>query len=80
MASAEGELLQTENEVKRQEAWLEKAEAETSLAEAQQGYDDTLKQLIADIFDQTKAVCEAKHEEWQTRTGDRSLELKGMEP
>merc|ERR1719498_876840 len=61
--------------------YAEKAEAETQLAESQQAYDDTEKELNADIefFDQAKVQCEAKLEEWQIRKGDREMELEGIE-
>lgn len=58
----------------------EKAEAETLLADTTQNYDDTEAQKKADIefFDQTKAACEAKHEEWVTRSDLRSQEIEGV--
>merc|ERR1719305_1308174 len=47
----------------------EKAEAEAMLADTTKTYDDTEKQMKADteFFDQTKAACESKHEEWDIR-------------
>jgi len=58
----------------------EKAEAEVQLADTQQIYDDTLAQKEADIafFDETKAACQSKHEEWTTRSNMRDEELAGI--
>jgi|Transcript_116010 chromosome segregation ATPase len=58
----------------------EKAEAEALLADATKAYDDTQKQLEADIvfFDQTKAACVSKHEEWEERKKMRDEELLGI--
>merc|ERR1719502_1207730 len=54
----------------RQRKETEKAEAEAMLADTTKAYDDTEKQMKADtkFFDQTKAACETKHEEWTLRT------------
>merc|ERR1719252_217315 len=56
------------------------ADAEETLANTQQSYDDTEKQMKADIefFDQTKEACEAKFAEWTQRKSDREMELKGI--
>lgn len=72
-------LLKTLNEEKTTKEGL-KAEAETLLADTTQNYDDTEGQKKADIdfFDQTKAACEAKHEEWVTRSDLRSQEIEGV--
>jgi DNA repair exonuclease SbcCD ATPase subunit len=58
----------------------EKAEAEALLADTTKAYDDTQKQMEADIefFDQTKAACESKHEEWEIRKKLRAQELLGI--
>merc|ERR1712216_293751 len=55
----------------------EKAEAEAMLADTTKAYDDTEKQMKADteFFDQTKAACESKHEEWTVRKELRDAEL-----
>jgi chromosome segregation ATPase len=58
----------------------EKADAESMLADTTKTYDDTEKQMKADMefFDQTKAACESKHEEWTTRKNLRDEELEGI--
>jgi hypothetical protein len=58
----------------------EKADAESILADTTKTYDDTEKQMKADMefFDQTKAACESKHEEWTTRKELRDQELEGI--
>merc|ERR1712224_97867 len=50
------------------------------LADTTATYDDTEKQMKADMefFDQTKAACESKHEEWTTRKKLRDEELEGI--
>merc|ERR1719310_1055267 len=57
-----------------------KAEAETILADASQELDDTTKQLKADIefFDNTKAACTSKAEQWQERNQGYTDELEGI--
>merc|ERR1719393_245590 len=59
----------------------EKAEAEAMLADTTKAYDDTEKQMKADMefFDQTKAACESKHEEWTVRKELRDAELAGID-
>jgi len=59
----------------------EKAEAEAMLADTTKAYDDTEKQMKADteFFDQTKAACQSKHEEWTLRTKLRNEELDGID-
>merc|ERR1719174_1157453 len=58
----------------------EKAEAEAMLADTTKAYDDTEKQMKADMefFDQTKAACQSKHEEWTVRVEMRDAELDGF--
>merc|ERR1719456_543688 len=58
----------------------EKAEAEAMLADTTKAYDDTEKQMKADteFFDQTKAACQSKHEEWTVRKDLRDAELDGI--
>merc|ERR1719161_475241 len=58
----------------------EKADAEQDLADTVQELDDTKKQMDADIefFDQIKADCKAKHEEWVARKAARDEELAGI--
>merc|ERR1719305_1852264 len=58
----------------------EKAEAEAMLADTTKAYDDTEKQIKADIefFGQTKEACQSKHEEWEVRKEMRSQELDGI--
>mmetsp|Transcript_28441 Transcript_28441/g.80831 ORF Transcript_28441/g.80831 Transcript_28441/m.80831 type:complete len:726 (-) Transcript_28441:28-2205(-) len=58
----------------------EKAAAEVRLADTQEMYDDTAAQKEADVafFDDTKAACEAKHEEWSTRSELRAEEIAGV--
>merc|ERR1719506_2338735 len=64
----------------RQRKETEKAEAEAMLADTTKAYDDTEKQMKADtdFFDQTKAACQSKHEEWTVRTDLRNAELDGI--
>merc|ERR1719316_698565 len=59
----------------------EKAEAEAMLADTTKAYDDTEKQMKADteFFDQTKAACQSKHEEWTLRTKLRNEEIDGID-
>merc|ERR1719316_2290580 len=59
----------------------EKAEAEAMLADTTKAYDDTEKQMKADteFFDQTKAACQSKHEEWTVRKELRDAELDGID-
>merc|ERR1719375_1239296 len=58
----------------------EKAEAEKDLADASQELDDTTKQMKADtiFFDETKAACQAKADEWAERVRARTEELAGI--
>merc|ERR1719271_180654 len=59
----------------------EKAEAEAMLADTTKAYDDTEKQMKADteFFDQTKAACKSKHDEWTLRVKLRNEELDGID-
>merc|ERR1719235_1329555 len=58
----------------------EKADAEAMLADTTKAYDDTEQQMRADteFFDQTKAACQSKHEEWTLREKLRNQELDGI--
>merc|ERR1719502_2416584 len=64
----------------RQRKETEKAEAEAMLADTTKAYDDTEKQMKADIefFDQTKKACQSKHDEWTVRKEMREAELDGI--
>merc|ERR1740138_267692 len=59
----------------------EKAEAEAMLADTTKAYDDTEKQMKADMefFDQTKEACQSKHEEWTVRKEMRDQEIEGID-
>jgi hypothetical protein len=59
----------------------EKAEAEAMLADSTKAYEDTEKQMNADIefFGQTKEACLSKHEEWTVREKMRNQELEGID-
>jgi len=76
-------LEKDNNELKstRQKKENEKAEAEAMLADTTKAYDDSEKQMKADtaFFDQTKAACESKHEEWSTRDSMRTEEVEGID-
>merc|ERR1719421_1344957 len=58
----------------------EKADAEKDLADNSQDLDDTTKQMKADtvFFDETKAACQAKADEWSERVRARTEELAGI--
>merc|ERR1719262_151566 len=58
----------------------EKADAEKDLADNSQDLDDTTKQMKADtvFFDETKAACQAKADEWAERVRARTEELAGI--
>jgi len=58
-----------------------KADAEKELADASETYDDTKRQMEADItfFDETKSACSLKKEEWDARDNLRTEELEGIE-
>merc|ERR1719217_768413 len=58
----------------------EKADAEKDLADNSQELDDTTKQMKADtvFFDETKAACTAKADEWNERVRARTEELAGI--
>merc|ERR1719498_1206725 len=59
----------------------EKAEAEAMLADTTKAYEDTEKQMNADIefFGQTKKACLSKHDEWTLRKKMRNQELEGID-
>jgi len=75
-------LEKTNNELKAERARKEeeKAEAEAMLADTTKAYEDTEKQMNADIefFGETKKACLSKHEEWELRTKMRDEELDGI--
>jgi len=58
----------------------EKAEASQELADTTQELDDTEKEMKETIeyFDNLKAGCLAKHEEWEARKGGYKEELEGI--
>lgn len=58
----------------------QKAAAEQDAADASQEYDDTTKQMKADteFFDNSKASCQAKADEWSERVRARTEELSGI--
>merc|ERR1740138_1898226 len=58
----------------------EKADAEKDLADNSQDLDDTQKQMKADtkFFDETKAACQSKADEWNERVRARTEELAGI--
>jgi len=72
------ELAALEAEKAKKEG--QKADAEERLADTQQMYDDTTAQREADVvfFDETKAACETKHDEWTTRSSLREEEIAGI--
>merc|ERR1719506_3199264 len=77
------QLEEDNNEMKatRARKEVEKAEAEAMLADTTKMYEDTEKQMNADIefFGQTKAACLSKHEEWTMRKKLRDEELEGVD-
>merc|ERR1719378_598126 len=76
-------LEEANNKMKitRAEKEEEKAKAEAMLADTTKAYEDTEKQMHADMefFDQTKKACQSKHEEWTTRKELREQELEGID-
>lgn len=58
----------------------EKAETDKTLAATIETYDDTDRQMNADIefFDAMKESCAAKNDEWTIRSGLRADEIKGI--
>merc|ERR1711904_89702 len=58
----------------------EKADAEKELADNSETLDDTTKQMKADtiFFDETKAACQAKADEWSERVRARTEEMAGI--
>merc|ERR1719335_1475227 len=59
----------------------QEADAMASLADASQEMDDTTKIMAADtnFFEETKAACTSKADEWGERTRARTEELAGLE-
>jgi len=59
----------------------EKAEAESMLADTTKAYEDTEKQMKADIefFGQTKEACLSNHDEWTLRKKLRDQEIEGID-
>lgn len=79
MATYQKELNELqETVVKKQRI---KTEAEIMMADAEQEFDDSTKQLKADIeyFDATKASCQQKTEEWSARKALRTEETQGIQ-
>lgn len=78
VATKQQELLALQELLQKKTA--AKAEAELLLAERTQDYDDTERQLQADVafFDATKGSCQAKSTEWQTRSALRKEEIQGI--
>jgi len=76
-------LEDTNNQCKdtRDRKESEKAEAEAMLADTTKAYEDTEKQMEADIefFGQTKKACLAKHAEMEERKKMRAEEVDGIE-
>jgi len=70
-------------ELKEELAKKKKALAETEvlLADTQEEYDaeEALMNENIEFFDQTKAACLAKHDEWNIRAAERKEELAGIE-
>jgi len=78
MATKTKELATLNAELKVRTA--EHAEALVQVADASQELDDTTQQMKADIdfFDDTKAACSAKADEWAERVRARTEELAGI--
>merc|ERR1719199_2008060 len=72
-------ILEYKATLEKKEA--EKAEAEQTLAETQQLYDETEKQIKDNkaLLNATKPMCEAKFAEWTQRKAERTEELKGID-
>eukprot|EP00929_Paragymnodinium_shiwhaense_P026376 TRINITY_DN15704_c0_g3_i1.p2 TRINITY_DN15704_c0_g3~~TRINITY_DN15704_c0_g3_i1.p2 ORF type:complete len:750 (+),score=365.43 TRINITY_DN15704_c0_g3_i1:59-2308(+) len=73
------EELQEHQESSRKKT-AEKAETNVLLSETIENYDDTDRQMQADIefFDATKEACTDKASEWTTRSELRTEELEGI--
>merc|ERR1719388_154954 len=58
-----------------------KAEAQKTLADTTQNYDNTVKQMKEDegFFDDAKAACMTKSDEWSERVRARTEELAGID-
>merc|ERR1719214_126227 len=78
MSTKEKELASLNAELKVRTA--EHSEALVQVADASQELDDTTQQMKADIdfFDDTKAACQAKADEWAERVRARTEELAGI--
>merc|ERR1719388_691512 len=79
MSTKEKELASLTAELKVRTA--EHAEALVQVADASQELDDTTQQMKADtdFFDDTKAACTAKADEWAERVRARTEELAGID-
>merc|ERR1719395_186922 len=78
IATKQQELIELKETKAKKET--EKAAAEVELAETTQAYDETEMEMKAAIefFDATKAACEQKHEQWETRKSLRDEEVEGI--
>merc|ERR1719235_796249 len=76
IATKQQELIELKETKAKKET--EKAAAEVELVETTQAYDDTEAEMKAAIefFDATKAACEQKHEQWETRKSLRARKLR----
>jgi predicted nucleic acid-binding Zn-ribbon protein len=79
MAAKSKELSDLQNTLEKKEA--ENAEATSVEADSQQDREDTSAQLAADeqFFDDTKASCREKANDWALRSRLRTEELAGIE-
>jgi len=70
------DLLQ-EKKLRKEE---QKAEAESTLADTTQAFDDLSAEKVANVefFDQTKESCTTKHKEWTLRDKMRQDEIAGL--
>ncbi|CAK0890517.1 unnamed protein product [Prorocentrum cordatum] len=78
MATKQSELLILQESVGKKQA--AKSEAELMLSDATEGYGDTEAQLAAsvELFDNTKATCTGKADQWAERKQLRADELDGI--
>lgn len=78
MATKQSELLILQESVGKKQA--AKSEAELMLSDATEGYGDTEAQLAAhvELFDNTKATCTGKADQWAVRKQLRVDELEGI--
>merc|ERR1719498_2273271 len=74
------EKQNNESKATRDRKEKEKAEAEAMLADTTKAYEDTEKQMNADIefFGVTKKACLSKHGEWTIRKEMRNQEIEGI--